>query len=555
MDPLIMDKKIFFAALTALGVLIGILAAPPPAAGAGEIAYLSPRPDARYIHPATSLAVRAGPVLDPGVVFQDVFNVIGSRSGVHTGRNALSDDGRTLLFYPDRPFAFDEIVRVTIRETIRTIHGENVGGISYRFRTVTRALTAAEVADAAAYFTPAPVSARGAQVPGPYYTHPEFQDIMTTTVTIPPGQTDGSYIFLTAMNATGSATWANMILEESGEPVYIALPESGEFFGDLKVVSYQGEPHLGYHSGEFHGSWSSGKVYLMDASYTVVNSWTIENGYNADFHEFLILENDHALLLGYLPTPYDLSPYGGPVDGIVYDMVIQEQDTAKNVVFEWHGLDHFDLEDSFLDPANSPMDFMHSNAIEVDLDGNLLLSSRHLNEITKIDRSTGDVIWHMGGENNQFTFTNDIGFNLQHDIRRLPNGHITLFDNGNQHTPPHSRAVEYAVDENALTVTRVWQYPSDTSLFAPFMGSAQRLDNGNTLIGWGALPMFTEVLADGTVTYEVLMNDLSYRAVRSSWSGIPAQPPRAALAFPTGPDFANLYASWNGATGITGYEI
>jgi hypothetical protein len=60
----------------------------------------------------------------------------------------------------------------------------------------------------------------------------------------------------------------------------------------------------------------------------------------------------------------------------------------------------------------------------------------------------------MGGAGNEFTFTNDIGFYNQHNIQRLPNGDLLLFDNGNQHTPPHSRAIQYIVDENAKTVTR-----------------------------------------------------------------------------------------------------
>ena len=37
----------------------------------------------------------------------------------------------------------------------------------------------------------------------------------------------------------------------------------------------------------------------------------------------------------------------------------------------------------------------------------LMISSRHLNEITKISRTTGDIIWRFGGKNNQFTFVND----------------------------------------------------------------------------------------------------------------------------------------------------
>lgn len=45
------------------------------------------------------------------------------------------------------------------------------------------------------------------------------------------------------------------------------------------------------------------------------------------------------------------------------------------------------------------------------------------------------MIWILGGRRNQFVFTNDLRFSRQHDIRRLANGNITLFDNGNDKFP------------------------------------------------------------------------------------------------------------------------
>jgi hypothetical protein len=301
--------------------------------------------------------------------------------------------------------------------------------------------------------------------------------------------------------------------------------------------------------------WSEGEFLVLDQGYDVVDTWTIGNGYGADVHDLQLLDNGHALLFSYTPIPADLSPYGGPVDGIVIDTVVQEQDSQKNVVFEWHGSDHVPLTDAYVPLDVSPVDFMHTNAIELDQDGNLLISSRSLSAITKIDRQTGDVIWRMGGRSSQFTFTNDPGFSFQHDVRRLDNGHLTVFDNGNAHSPPHSRAVEYRVNEAARTATRVWRYPDDTSLFAPYMGNFQRLDNGNSMMGWGALPQVTEVLPNGDVAFEVRLSHLTYRAFRFPWTGLPATPP-SAVALATGdPTMATLYFSWNGATDIDGFQV
>jgi hypothetical protein len=272
-------------------------------------------------------------------------------------------------------------------------------------------------------------------------------------------------------------------------------------------------------------------------------------------HDLQLLDNGHALLHSYVPIPADLSPYGGPANGEVIDSIIQEQDSAKNVVFEWHGSDYIPFSDTYQGLTGSPVDYLHTNALELDHDGNLLVSCRSLSQILKINRQTGSLIWRLGGRNSDFTFTNDTGFSFQHDIRRLANGHITLFDNGNQHRPPFSRAVEYQIDEVGKTATLVWQFQQTPSTFAPFMGNIQRLSNGNSLIGWGALPRVTEVKPDGTKAFELALGAISYRAFRFAWEGLPAELPRAALRTAGNPTAATLYGSWNGATQITGYQV
>jgi hypothetical protein len=94
------------------------------------------------------------------------------------------------------------------------------------------------------------------------------------------------------------------------------------------------------------------------------------------------------------------------------------------------------------------------------------------------------------------------GFGIQHDVRILPNGHLLLFDNGNFHNPPQSRAVEYALDTVAMTATLVWESRHAPPVFASFLGSVQRFQNGHTLIGYGAAGIMTEVSADGMVDWE-----------------------------------------------------
>lgn len=76
----------------------------------------------------------------------------------------------------------------------------------------------------------------------------------------------------------------------------------------------------------------------------------------------------------------------------------------------------------------------------------------------------------------------------------LDNGDLLLFDNGDGRPAAeggqYSRALELALDWDSMTATKVWEYRhqlSDGSYkYADKVGSAQRLENGNTLVLYGA---------------------------------------------------------------------
>jgi hypothetical protein len=274
---------------------------------------------------------------------------------------------------------------------------------------------------------------------------------------------------------------------------------------------------------------------MMDEQFTLIDSFQMGNGYVADFHEFQVLPNGHALLLAYDLQQVDMSRIveGGHPGALVAGSVIQELDLDKNVIFQWRSWDHYDLSDSYADLTQALFDGIHINSIELDRDKNLLISTLALAEITKINRQTGDIVWRMGGKNNQFTFINEseehapLYFMFQHDVRRLANGNITLFDGGERERRAYSRVVEYQIDENNLTANKVWDYRHTPDILSSTMGSAQRLPNGNTLIGWGMAsmtgnPAITEVDAQGNVVLELTFKTLllgSYRALRFQWEG------------------------------------
>jgi len=248
----------------------------------------------------------------------------------------------------------------------------------------------------------------------------------------------------------------------------------------------------------------------IDKNWIIVNQFMQEidtvqcaNGKLTDYHDIRLLDNGGYILQCYDSTWVDL---GMPMPTLVRDiLIIQEFNNEDSLILNWNALDYLSIYDyPNMNLSNPQITFMHGNSIEVDSDENLLLSNRTSNEIFKIDRNSGNIIWIMGGPYNEFTFIDDRldGFNKQHDVRRIENGNITLFDNGTQHDPMLSRAVEYQLDETEKTATLVWEYVHPDSIVSMSMGSVQRLPNDNTLINWGFF-LETNILDAGTYITEV----------------------------------------------------
>jgi outer membrane protein assembly factor BamB len=223
-------------------------------------------------------------------------------------------------------------------------------------------------------------------------------------------------------------------------------------------------------------------------------------------------------LLGIQFKRQDLSSVGGRANAAVQGFVVEYRRPGKEA-FLWSTFDHCSLSDAASDISlkGQNVDPWHANAIEIDDDGNLLVSFRNSDEILKINSETGSIMWRLGGKNSQFSFRNDKlgGFSHQHGIRRLANGHILLFDDGNLHSPPMSRAVEYRLDESAKIAELVWEYRPDPPIFGFALGFAQRLPNGNTLVCFGTAQHIIEVDQGGVKRWELIVDEpqrFAYRA-------------------------------------------
>ncbi len=489
--------------------------------------YLSPLPGAEYVSTGTKYMLIRFVEISPYDLknLSSFISVKNSKNEVYCGTTKIASDKETVIFTLDKNLPSNDLITVKLSPSYSSGKG-TVKSYEYQFMTTGVMAARSEIlyqknssvslnSSSSGYkMLGAPMSfANGVSVPS------NFPYINITTNENP----DDSYIFLD--NRTTGSNSYNVIFDNYGSPVWYS--QINDERRDMKVQRNGMLTMLQRSPMSFIG---------LDKHYKQVKIYTAVNGAETDEHELFVREDGYYFLIGLVFSTVNMSRYnpGGPTSANVGQTQIQGFTPEGDLIFEWRAWDHFDIRDVEYIDGNGSTSFRypHMNAIYIDEDGQLLLSTRTISEVTKIDLHSGEIIWRLGGNHSSFTFPNDtVGrFRNQHSISGLGNRHYLLFDNGNLHNPPVSRGVEYALDPNNMTATVVWQYPNPTttSYYSHYMGNTQRLSNGNTLINWavGNLPKLTEVRPDGTKAFEMnwVNNSEAYRVWRCKWDGMSQEP-------------------------------
>jgi hypothetical protein len=353
----------------------------------------------------------------------------------------------------------------------------------------------------------------------------------------------------------GDAMTGPLIVDSEGEPVWIGPDVRGY---DLRVQRYRGKPVLTWWR-QVDGPRFTGEVVIMNRSYRRIATVTTR-GMPADPHETTLTPRGTALLIGYRTVARDLRNFGGPRHGWVKDDVVQEVDVATGrVLFEWRALDHIPLIDSRVRlPADEygagtradPWDFAHVNSVTEDGDS-LLISARNTCAIYRVDRTSGDVDWILGGRSNDFRFVGGARFAWQHDAQRQPDGTITLLDNhGTYELGGESRGLRLRVDVPNRTAAIVGAYRLPGGRLAATQGNMQVRADGHVVVGWGASPQYSEFTAGGRLLLDADFDSgESYRVYRMPWVGMPTTRPTLVVADGT------AFVSWNGATEVAAWRF
>ena len=505
-------NKIFLTAI----LLAQVVTAQPETA----IQYLYPLPGSDD-HPCeTQIIIRFKNITPNQIINLESFIELSTSSSAIDGKTIVSPDGKTILFKPSVIFTPGEKVRVHLHP-VRS--GSQIAFLDTGYVFTISSLTdipqnleklfpdkEMRATNRPAAPNQMPVLRNGISFPS---------DFPWVNITINDNP-DTGLIFL----CTYISPYYSMILNNAGDPLWYA--KTTDRRRDFKVQK-NGQLTMLVKSG-----YGGGSHIAMDSTYTVIDTFFTPPGYGLDEHELQVLDNGNYLLIATDYRRIDLSDSveGGNPNAQVLGNHVAEMDANDNPVLIWRCWDHLNITDApHIDLTASSIDYVHMNAIEIDHDNNILISSRFLDEVTKIHRYSGDIIWRLGGKNNQFTWSNDDKqLAYQHDIRVLPNGNYTVFDNGNYRSPFQSRALELTLDTLQQVVTKVWEFYDDPPIGSKYMGNVQRLLNGNTLINWAVRdqPKLTEVRPDGSKAFEMdFINGYDcYRTFRFPWKGKAAVP-------------------------------
>jgi hypothetical protein len=505
------------------------------AAGIQDYQFISPKPGSDYNTRESTIIIRQGSKIDPGSLLDpDLILVVGSVSGPVSGHIILSSDEKTVIFKPDFLFAPDEQVTVTVKKGMSSRRGDPLPQGSYSFKVAPFVETPnpyALIEDLKPGRVKKDIVAGDFMLQEPPVNFPAI-----TTHIYDEAALGNGYIFLAVAadkTTTGGVGYYLMILDNDGTPVkYKELTD--DYAYDFKV---QPNGLMTYAQFIEHHSYTGGGDVIhmvMDTSFTDVDSFQMQNGYVAEGHDFQLLPNGHSLMFGYYLTQVDMSQYvdGGVPDALVSGGIIQEQDAERNVIFQWRSWDYYDFAEYSWGRRSTQaiVSAFHLNTINLDNDGHIFLATPEW--VKKINRQTGEMIWHLGGDENEFSFFGEDSADGSshfggHAFHRIPNGNVLIYDNGNRQGTRSSQAWEYTLNEKNREATFVWNFTPDTIIAAWHRGNAQRLPNGNTFIGWGGasgdyIPTCTEVNSNGDVLLEVSFDNPlveSYRAFRFPFPG------------------------------------
>lgn len=248
-----------------------------------------------------------------------------------------------------------------------------------------------------------------------------------------------------------------------------------------------------------------------------------------DGHELRELDGGNFLIDSYVPGRANLRRFGGPAQAAVVSAEIEEVDPDGRVLWRWRSRDHIGLDETgrwwrnVLSNAKPGLrdlptfDPVHINSVEPRGESEVVISTRHTDAVYGIQRSTGEILWKLGGSKtaDSLRVIGDPAHKLlggQHDARINEDGSLSIYDNGKDR-PRRPRVVFYRLDPAGGKATYLGQLNDPAVKTSHCCGSARELPDGGWLVSWGDNPIVTAFDPDRRIAFRLRLPTSTFRAV------------------------------------------
>ena len=241
---------------------------------------------------------------------------------------------------------------------------------------------------------------------------------------------------------------------------------------------------------------ATGKLVEIDWDSKIVWEYEDPNMH----HDFYRLENGNTVVLRWVKTPDDLARSikgglsGTESDGVMWSDSIQEINPSGELVWEWLGYEHLDINIDIICPLCFRNEWTHANSLSINEDGDILVSFMKTNTVAIISKKTGDIIWRWGGFL-KLAHPSGVSFIGDEDILLMG-------------TSIHGEAFEKGYSEVLMVSTRnnniIWEFraPAEPEFYTACKGSLQLLPNGNVLVCEGDSGRIFEVVNNKEIVWE-----------------------------------------------------